>query len=170
MGLWAVALLVPPLALFFVLAEPILRLTGQTPALATLAAPYAQALALGLPCTFGFMVLRSFATALSRPRAPMYIMVAMIVVNLIGNYVLIFGHFGAPALGLIGSGIASASANAFSFFAMLAVVLTVPTFKPYRLWRRFFRPIGPRSRIFSGSASPLVSPWCSRSCCSVPPR
>jgi MATE family multidrug resistance protein len=86
------------------------------------------------------MVLRSFATALSRPRAPMYIMAAMIVVNLIGNYVLIFGHFGAPALGLIGSGIASAIANAFSFFAMLAVVLTVPTFKPYRLWRRFFRP------------------------------
>ena len=140
MGLWAVALLVPPLALFFAVAEPILRLTGQSPALATLAAPYAQALALGLPCTFGFMVLRSFATALSRPRAPMYIMAAMIVVNLIGNYVLIFGHFGAPALGLIGSGIASASANAFSFFAMLAVVLTVPTFKPYRLWRRFFRP------------------------------
>jgi MATE family multidrug resistance protein len=70
----------------------------------------------------------------------MYIMAAMIVVNFMGNYLLIFGHFGAPALGLAGSGIASAIANAFSFFAMLTVVLTVPTFKPYRLWRRFFRP------------------------------
>jgi MATE family multidrug resistance protein len=108
--------------------------------LATLAAPYVQALACGLPFTFGFMVLRSFATALSRPRPPMYIMAAMIVVNLVGNYMFIFGHFGAPALGLLGSGIASAIANAFSFFAMLAVVLTAPTFTPYRLWRRFFRP------------------------------
>src|SRR5215468_6438688 len=140
MGLWAVTVLVPPLALFFALAEPLLRFTGQSPALAALAAPYVYALACGLPFTFGFMVLRSFATAVSRPRAPLYIMLAMIAVNLLGNYVFVFGHGGVPALGLVGSGIASAMANAFSFFAMLAVVLTVPAFRSYRLWRHFFRP------------------------------
>jgi MATE family multidrug resistance protein len=140
MGLWAVTVLVPPLALFFALAEPLLRCTGQSPALAALAAPYVYALACGLPFAFGFMVLRSFATALSRPRAPLYIMIAMMAVNLLGNYVLVFGHGGVPALGLVGSGIASAMAHAFSFFAMLAVVLTVPAFRSYRLWRHFFRP------------------------------
>src|SRR5262245_32038330 len=140
MGLWAVTLLVPPLALLFAMAEPFLRFTGQSPALASLAAPYVYALACGLPFTFGFMVLRSFATALSRPRAPLYIMIAMIAVNLLGNYVFVFGHGGVPALGLVGSGIASAMANAFSFFAMLAVVLTAPAFRSYRLWRHFFRP------------------------------
>jgi len=140
MGLWAVAMLVPPLALFFAVAEPLLRFTGQSPALAALAAPYVYALACGLPFEFGFMVLRSFATALSRPHVPLYIVLAMIAVNLLGNYVLVFGHGGAPALGLVGSGIASASANAFSFFAMLAVVLTVPVFRSYRLWRHLLRP------------------------------
>src|SRR4029453_14536663 len=119
MGLWAVALLVPPLALFFAVAEPLLRVTGQSPALGALAAPHVYALAGGLPFAFGFMVLRSFATALSRPRAPLSIVIAMIVVNLLGNYVFVFGHWGAPALGLVGSGIASAIANALSFVAML---------------------------------------------------
>jgi MATE family multidrug resistance protein len=140
MGLWAVAMLVPPLALFFAVAEPLLRFTGQSPALAALAAPYVYALACGLPFEFGFMVLRSFATALSRPHVPLYIVLAMIAVNLLGNYVLVFGHGGAPALGLVGSGIASAIANALSFFAMLAVVLTVPAFRSYRLWRHLLRP------------------------------
>jgi MATE family multidrug resistance protein len=135
-----VALLVPPLALFFAVAEPLLRVTGQSPALAALAAPYVYALAGGLPFAFGFMVLRSFATALSRPCAPLSIVIAMIVVNLLGNYVFVFGHWGAPALGLVGSGIASAIANALSFVAMLVVVLTVPPFRSYRLWRHFLRP------------------------------
>ena len=49
MGLWAVAMLVPPLALFFAVAEPLLRFTGQSPALAALAAPYVYALAAGCP-------------------------------------------------------------------------------------------------------------------------
>ena len=71
MGLWAVAMLVPPLALFFAVAEPLLRFTGQSPALAALAAPYVHALACGLPFECGFMVLRSFATALSRPHVPL---------------------------------------------------------------------------------------------------
>ena len=112
MGLWAVAVLVPPLALFFAMAEPLLRFTGQSPALAALAAPYVYALAVGLPFAFGFMVLRSFATALSRPRAPLSIVLAMIAINLLGNSVFVFGHGDAPALGLVGSGIASALANA----------------------------------------------------------
>src|SRR5262249_61351058 len=96
-GVGGVALLAPPLALFFAVAEPLLRFTGQSPALAALAAPYVYALACGLPFEFGFMVLRSFATALSRPHVPLYIVLAMIAVNLLGNYVLVFGHGGAAA-------------------------------------------------------------------------
>jgi MATE family multidrug resistance protein len=135
-----VALLVPPLALFFAVAEPLLRFTGQSLALAALAAPSVYALAVGVPFACGFMVLRNCATALSRPRAPLSIVIAMIAVNLLGNAVCVCGHCGAPALGVVGSGIASASANALRFFAILAVVLTVPAFLSSRLWRHFFRP------------------------------
>ena len=77
----------------------------------------------GLPFILGFNVLRNFVTALSRPRAVLYTVLAMIFVNFVGNYIFIFGHFGAPALGLVGSGLSSAIANAFAFFVLLTVSL-----------------------------------------------
>jgi MATE family multidrug resistance protein len=48
-------------------------------------------------------------------------MVLAAVCNFIGDYALIFGHFGAPALGLVGSGIASACSLLLSFLAMAVV-------------------------------------------------
>ena len=42
-------------------------------------------------------------------------MVAAIFFNASADYALIFGHFGMPRLGLMGSGIASASSYTFSF-------------------------------------------------------
>ena len=38
-----------------------------------------------------------------------------ILFNALGDYSLIFGHFGLPQLGLFGAGLASASSNIFSF-------------------------------------------------------
>ena len=40
-------------------------------------------------------------------RVPMVAGIAAVLVNLIGNYVLIFGHFGAPALGVVGAAVAT---------------------------------------------------------------
>lgn len=38
---------------------------------------------------------------------PMYSGIAAVLVNLVGNYILIFGHFGAPAMGVVGAAIAT---------------------------------------------------------------
>ena len=40
-------------------------------------------------------------------RVPMVAGIVAVLVNLIGNYVLIFGHFGAPALGVVGAAVAT---------------------------------------------------------------
>ncbi len=50
------------------------------------------------------------------------------------DYALIFGHFGAPRLGLMGSGIASATSFFFTFLAMLAVVRLTPKLHKYRIF------------------------------------
>ncbi len=42
-----------------------------------------------------------------QPLVPMYAGMAAVFVNLVGNYVLIFGHFGAPRLGIVGAAIAT---------------------------------------------------------------
>ena len=52
-------------------------------------------------------------------RLPMVASVTAVLVNFVGNWILIFGHFGAPALGSSGAAIATV----ISRFAELAVIL-----------------------------------------------
>jgi MATE family multidrug resistance protein len=63
-----------------------------------------------------------------------------ILFNALGDYSLIFGHFGLPRLGLMGAGLASASSNLFTLVAMTAIALLMPNLKPYRFLHRFVRP------------------------------
>jgi multidrug resistance protein, MATE family len=140
MGLWSVVLMSPPLlaALFF--TRDILLVLHQEPKLAADAGVYTAALAFGLPCSLAFQVLRNFSTSLSRPMPPMIVMGLAILFNALGDYSLIFGHFGLPRLGLMGAGLASASSNLFTLVAMIAIALLMPNLKPYRFLHHFVRP------------------------------
>ncbi len=139
MGVWATMLLCVPLMVLLIWARPVLMMLGQDPQIAAAAEPWVHAVALGLPFSLGFGVLRNFAAAIGRQGAVLAISVATLLVNIAMNYTLIYGHFGAPALGVWGAGIASAIAFAFSFFALLCVFLVVPSFKKYHLLHRFWR-------------------------------
>jgi MATE family multidrug resistance protein len=139
MGLWAIALLSLPLMALLIWARPILLFLGQDPKIVAMAEPWVHAVAFGLPFALGFGVLRGFATAVDKQGAVLVIAIATVLFNILGNYVLIYGNFGAPALGVTGSGIASALAYAFSFFAMLGVLLFAPSFRKYRILHRFGR-------------------------------
>jgi MATE family multidrug resistance protein len=140
MGLWAVLLLAAPLMGLLMFTGPILVALRQPPEIAADAGRYIGILCIGLPFSLGFQVLRNFATALGHPRASMWVTVLTVVFNIALAYALVFGHFGAPRLGLRGCAMASATALAFCFFAMLAVIWLTPDLRAYRIFRRFFRP------------------------------
>jgi multidrug resistance protein, MATE family len=137
MGLWSVALVSLPLLAMLIFTHPILLAFGQEPELAAGAASFVTGLLWGLPFALAFQVLRSFSTALSRATPPLVVMAVAILWNAAFDYALIFGHFGFPELGLFGAGLASASSNIFSFAAMLAICLALPTLKRYRILHRF---------------------------------
>jgi MATE family multidrug resistance protein len=140
MGLWAVVITSAIMMPVMWSAEPILRTLGQAPQLAHMAGQFCFILAFGLPFAVGYQALRNFATALGRPRAAMVVMIATIAFNAVAGWILIFGHLGAPRLGIVGSGLATASSAVFSFLAMLAVVHLDPTLRIYRVTRRLHRP------------------------------
>ena len=140
MGLWAILLLSAPMMLVLWFARPILLTLGQDPALAADAGRFVAMLSFGLPFSLAFMVLRNFATALGHPRAGLWVMAATIAFNALAGYMLIFGHFGAPRLGIVGSGIATACSSAFSCLAMLLIIQATPDLRAYRMFRRFVRP------------------------------
>jgi MATE family multidrug resistance protein len=140
MGLWSVALSMPFFVVLLYFTRDLLVFFGEDPKLAAGAALYMSALAWALPFALAFQVLRSFSTALSRAVPPLIVMALAVLVNALGDYALIFGHFGLPRLGLLGAGLASASSNFFSFVILLAFCLLAPKLRDYRILHRLLRP------------------------------
>lgn len=72
------------------------------------AAGYIRAVSWGLPATFAFTVLRSFSEAVAMTRPVLFVSLFGLVANIVGNYVLMYGHLGLPRMGAIGCGAATA--------------------------------------------------------------
>jgi MATE family multidrug resistance protein len=107
-GLALALLLALPFATALTGLHPILRAFGYDPALAGAIGRFLRAIAWGAPAFLGFAVLRGILAALSRPRSVMVVLLVCVAGNAALNWVLIWGHLGAPALGMAGSGYASA--------------------------------------------------------------
>ena len=76
--------------------------------------------------------------------ATLMISIVGIVVNALANYAFMFGHFGFPAMGLVGAGVASALVTILMFLSTLVFVLTDRRFRRYYLWGYFWRTDWPR--------------------------
>jgi MATE family multidrug resistance protein len=105
------------MALHF-LTAPILTLLEQPTELIPLAKTYAENLAFSVPALVLFGLMRRLLQGSGRVKEAMYAVVFGNIVNIIVNYLLIYGTFGAPELGAMGS----AWATSFSRYIMMAVL------------------------------------------------
>lgn len=143
-GFFAALLVGLPASLLLWQIEPVLLALGQDPKLVAMTEPYVRAAQFALVPALLAFGLRNFINALERPRAGMFVTFAGIVFNALANYVLIFGAFGLPALGLLGAGIATALTNVAQFAALLGFVLIDRRLRRYRLLGRLWRADWPR--------------------------
>jgi MATE family multidrug resistance protein len=90
-----------------------------------------------------FNLLTRLTTSDEHQNSGLAVMVLAVLFNALGDYTLIFGHFGAPRLGLAGAGIASACSNLFSAAALLLVCLAMPSLKRFRILGQLGRHHGP---------------------------
>jgi MATE family multidrug resistance protein len=104
---------------------------GQEPENIALAEGYLRAIAWGYFPGLGFAVLRSFVSALSRTRPVIVTMICGTLFNVAVNYVLAFGKFGLPALGLAGLGWASTLSLWGMFVALAIYILSQPQLRVY---------------------------------------
>jgi len=119
-GLMLAVLLAMPFIVILTILDRLLAALGYDAALAGEIGRYLRAIAWGAPAFLGFAVLRSLFAALSQTRSVMAVLVVCVASNAALNWVLIFGHLGVPALGMPGSGYASAI-NHWLMFAGLAL-------------------------------------------------
>ncbi len=139
MGFWVVAfysLLV--LGLLWHTQE-ILLAFGQDAEVSRLAGGYMRVMMFSLPPSLMTMAIRNFVTVMGKTQVVLWATVAGAVVNAILDYVLIFGHFGAPELGMIGAGIASLGTSAVTFALLVFYVTSQKTLRRYSIFGRIWR-------------------------------
>lgn len=90
---------------------------GQPEELLPLIRPYFLLQLASLVFVMLFNSFKQFADGITDTRTPMYIMISANVLNVIGNYILIYGKFGVPAMGVVGAGISTLVARIVMFVA-----------------------------------------------------
>lgn len=143
-GFWAGCVLVVPAWLLLWNARTVLGWLGQDPVLADMASDYARAVMWCLLPAYFYLTLRNFVAALERPLLALVVGLVAVGVNIALNWALIFGNWGAPALGLVGAGWATTLTNVFLFGALALLVLADRRARRYRVFGRFWRADWPR--------------------------
>ena len=102
-GLFLCTILGIVLFLGVFLAKPLMYLMKQPEEVVELAIPYLDLAAFSLIPLIVFQALKQFSDGMSMTRYPMYATLIANIVNVILNYLLIFGKFGLPELGIVGA-------------------------------------------------------------------
>lgn len=110
----------------------VLAAIGEPPELAGIAASYLHGLAFAYLPNLVFFVLRSAMSALGRPGPVLSASAATILFNVLANWALVFGHLGFPALGVLGSGIATTASQAFMTLALVPSIARDPGLEAVR--------------------------------------
>ncbi|WP_438964584.1 MATE family efflux transporter, partial [Winogradskyella sp.] len=93
------------LFLLLLLAKPLMTVMDQPDEVVDLAIPYLDLVAFSLVPLIVFQAFKQFSDGLSLTKYPMYATLLANVLNVAINYVLIFGKFGFPQLGIVGAAV-----------------------------------------------------------------
>ena len=138
MALWlslAFGFLVSP---FFVFSEKLLLLLGQELNLAVLASEYLIYSGIAIFPALSSSVLRCYLAGMEYVKVTFYISIIAVLLNLLINYLLVFGMFGLPELGIVGAGIATVFVNLFMLISF--VIYAKIKLPQHKLFVRFWRP------------------------------
>ena len=138
-GLWAAFFMVLPLMALPFHGERILLDLGQSPATAHLAQQYLFGLAWGILPALWFIAIRGFMSAVNRPEPVLWITLVAIPANALMVYLLLYGKWGMPELGIFGAGLATTLVNFGTFVAGAWFAARRRPFRKYHVFGRFWR-------------------------------
>lgn len=86
-------------------SKPLMHHMEQPPEVVELAMPYLDLVAFSLVPLIIFQAFKQFSDGLSQTKYPMYTTIVANMINITLNYLLIFGSFGFPKLGIVGAAV-----------------------------------------------------------------
>ena len=123
----AVVMMAALLVLFFNLDN-----IGQPDELIGSMRPYYLTLFASLPFVMLFYAFKQFTDSITLTRTSMWILLTGNMLNIVGNYILIYGKMGAPELGVIGAGLSTLLSRVFMVAVFVVVFMRARRFAPYR--------------------------------------
>ncbi len=125
--LFAAAIMAILTALYFFLPH-----MGQPEEILPLVRPYFVCLTVSVVFVALFNALRQFTDAVTDTKVGMYAILASNVLNIVGNWLLIYGIGPFPEMGLLGAGISTTFARAVMMMFVLVAICAMPRYAPYR--------------------------------------
>ena len=119
------------ICILIVLAKPIMRLMNQPEAVVELASPYIDWVAFSLIPVVIFQGYKQFADGLSQTKYSMYAIYLANVVHVFFNYVLIYGIWGFPKLGILGAALGTVISRIMMVVFMHYILKHNATFRRY---------------------------------------
>jgi MATE family multidrug resistance protein len=119
------------LFLIILLLKPLMYYMDQPKEVVELAIPYLNYVALSLIPLIIFQALKQFSDGLSNTKYPMYATILANVINIVLNYLLIFGSFGFPKLGIVGAAIGTLFSRIIMVYFLWMIFKSKDKFRPY---------------------------------------
>ncbi len=129
------ALILSPLVMGVMLAcVPLFPRLGLAPALVAQAVPYLKALIWStLPLTL-FFALRRYLQSMHIVMPVVFALVSANLINVVGNWALVYGHLGLPGMGVPGSGWATCVSRIYMMIVLVVAVVWYDRKRASGLW------------------------------------
>lgn len=115
-------------------SEFVMNLLGQPPDVAQGSAKVLSVYALGIPFTLLFFVMSSFLEGTKRPLPGMVMILLANIINIFANYAFVYGHYGFPAMGAVGSAVATTLIRVILAVGMFIIVFCIDENDLYGVW------------------------------------
>lgn len=111
---------------------PFLDCMGQPCELIPYAEPYYLLQLVSIPFIYLFSTYKQFAEGITDSRTGMWILIGGNVLNIIGNYALIYGAWGFPEMGLTGAGVSTLVSRVVMFVVFAVIFHHTPKYRAYK--------------------------------------
>src|SRR5690606_841907 len=126
------------LFLLILSAKPLMYLMKQPEEVVKLAIPYLDLIAFSLIPLIIFQGFKQFSDGLSMTRYPMYAVLLSNILNIVFNYLFIFGKFGFPELGIVGAAYGTLISRVIMVLFLVWVLKNKEKSKPFVTHIMFF--------------------------------
>lgn len=124
------------LAAAYTFAAPVLAFIGVDSGFRGLTIDYVRAIMLGAPAICVFLALRFTTEGIGFTKPMMYLSLFALAGNVFLNWVFMYGHLGAPAMGAVGCGVASAITMWLMMFILGTFMYLHPRYRPMQIFAK----------------------------------